>query len=101
MVEGDIRGLPGCVEGDSVKYRVDAVLGTGVRDDNEGMVAVGSNSQRILPTLTGVDPFLKLFLREDGEDGLREREGESDDTADNEIESMLCSSRCNVIPKIG
>ncbi len=73
-IEGDIGGSPGCVGGSVLTSRVEAPLGTGIRDDNDDTVAVGNNSQRILPTLTGTDPFLRLFLREAV---FREREGES------------------------
>jgi hypothetical protein len=50
--------------------RVDALPRTELRDIKDGTVAEGSSSHRILPTFTGDDPFLKLFLRDDGEKGL-------------------------------
>lgn len=73
-IEGDIGGSPGCVGGTKLSGRVEKLLGIGTRDDNDETVAVGNNSQRILPTLTGTVPFFKLFLRDEGD--FRESEGE-------------------------
>lgn len=50
-IEGKRRGSPDCGVGENTRlHRVEGVMGTGA--DNEGSVAVGSNSQRTWPTLT-------------------------------------------------
>lgn len=66
--EDNARRLPYCVGGDSTG-RVGPLLKPEPRDIKEGTGAEGNSSQRILPTFTGDDAFLKLFLRVE-ENGL-------------------------------
>lgn len=102
-IEGGARGSPVCVGENTKVDRVEEALGTGVRDDNDGTVAVGNNSQRTLPTLTGFEPLPRPFLRQDG---FREREGEREGAGDSGVGLLFCSSRGEefvrcVIPGIG
>lgn len=60
--------------------RVGGLEGIGGRGENDGMVAVGSISQRILPTLIEVAPLLKLCLPEDA---ILEGENVNEDAGNN------------------